>query len=212
MLLEYVDNQIEMDIVVDCDVLFDFEKTELEDINITKNDFLLKDKSVETLKNLIAVFDKLFSTDVLEIIKKVISDYDGIVLVENYKSTKNGKDKEDKNYLSYSYYFVFSLNKDINNVSDTVKNYLSNITIRFSTHVKRKQIENMLKCITKQFNFINMPPLTDVAITEFVQNIFTSLFDVIQVIENSDTFFESVENLRKDIMEILNKYQVQQLE
>ena len=212
MLLEYVDNQIEMDIVVDCDVLFDFEKTELEDINITKNDFLLKDKSVETLKNLIAVFDKLFSTDVLEIIKKVISDYDGIVLVENYKSTKNGKDKEDKNYLSYSYYFVFSLNKDINNVSDTVKNYLSNITIRFSTHVKRKQIENMLKCITKQFNFINMPPLTDVAITEFVQNIFTSLFDVIQVIENSDTFFESVANLRKDIMEILNKYQVQQLE
>lgn len=201
MLLERITDVLEYEIEFDLfDILlFDMRHAEhevTEDLYLDDNTFVINKK--EPYENIINISNKINNvliTDGADIVKQSFHvgnrfKYDGW-----RPSQKNNHDKYNKERLSFSFYYDLMFDMRFDNLSDRLNSRITNITLKFSTHLNDKQLNDMFNNPGKTFYFVEIPPIAEHRIKECLNNIYVNYMDAVDIIERSNGKFEVFETI-----------------
>lgn len=215
MILEIITDVLEYEIEFDLFDIVSFDRKPVdhgftEDLYLDDNTFIINKKEpIEVIKKISSKIDNVLSTDGAAIVKKSfhvgnVFKYDGC-----RSSHKNNHDKYDKEKLSFSFYYDLFDDLNFNNLSDSLNSRITNITLKFSTHVNEKQFNDMFVHSNRLFYFVEIPPIVESRIKECLNNIYINYMDAVDIIERSKDRFEVYSDLPDSVRSLFEEYQMQ---
>jgi hypothetical protein len=215
MILENITDVLEYEIRFDLFDVVRFRKNHEshdvhEDLYLDDNTFVIDRK--EPAENIISLADKInliLSSDGADIVKKsfhvdTLFSYDGC----RY-SHKNSRDPSDKTKLSFSFYYGLSVTKDFDNLSSSLNKMLTNITLKFSIHISPKQFKDMFSNPGRSFYFVEIPPIVEERFKTCLTNVYESYLDAVDIIEHSNSFYETYNSLPESVRNLFERYKIQ---
>jgi hypothetical protein len=187
-----------------------------EDINDIDK-FLYHDKRLNDveIKQRTIELDNIFSTDVKHLLDRCILKDGLIKLNRTNGSHKNCNDVDNKNLLSYSYYFNLSFigNTDDIHVSDKVRKRITNILIKCSTHLTNKQNRDIFGDNSGLTGYLmHLPDVCEQKIRNCFTNIYNNYIDFMINMSNDSNYYEDFNDIPEKARNLLTEYAKQNID
>lgn len=150
----------------------------------------------------------IFKKQITPIVVKVMSEFDGYRIIEEYQTNKSAK--KSKGIVSYAYYYHIGKEVGFDNISEDVKKILSLFIIRFANHLSKLEVRDLWNLAIIQKMHIKIPNSTKVDIVNYVRDIFKLHTEFLNFVKNNpNKSFASLDDFGKDYTDRLKELQLQ---
>lgn len=217
MVLENLNSVLQYEIKFDFSSVVSFVSKQVgreceEDIEIGNDFFILnKKESYDKIREISNKLNDMFKSTGEQLVKDSFHT-DTLFLYDGCRtSNKNNRDPVDKTKLSFSFYYDLSLDRNFDNLSTKLNTRITNITLKFSTHLSEKQFKDMFNNPGRTFYVVEIPPIIEQNIKVCLNNIYQNYLDAVDIIEQSNKTYQKYGDFPNEVRSLFEEFKIQKV-